>query len=302
VWADADELLDELAVALAPGPDIPAEPTAAELDRLRLAVAARFTSVPADQVVVPLRRRMPGRIARAGSAAAAAIVLSASAAAATGVGVPLPAPVRAVAYAVGLPVDSPALDQTHRHLEALNQAVDDGDRDQALDVTHQLESALARVPEDERDRAESEVGAGLAAARPLLAGRGEPASGQASDEPVPGDRAGQPASSENPTATTVPERADDTNTAPGSEAPSPTPPPAPVTETSRADAASEAGPAPEAPSESTGSESTATTRPAPASPEIPQEDPEPSEGSDAAESSPEARDDDAADGATFTVN
>ncbi|MDQ3946264.1 MAG: hypothetical protein M3357_14140 [Actinomycetota bacterium] len=180
MWADPDGLdvldpLDEVVLAqlgdvLRPAAIVD-EPCPAESAALHVAVASRFAGRNAPGVTVLHRRRVrPGRARsawRIGSAAAAVVAFSASAAAAT-VGVPLPPPVRAVAYAVGLPVDSPALDDTHRHLRALDEALDEGDRPEVRRRARNLEDAVALVPADERRDIEDDVAAALAAAAPLL--------------------------------------------------------------------------------------------------------------------------------------
>ena len=162
--------LAELGEALRPAA-IPDGPSPAEFAALDAAVATRFAGQDNPDVTVlrPRRMRRPfGAAWRVGSAAAAVVALSASAAAAVGGGVPMPRPVRAVAYAVGLPVDSPALDDTHRHLRALDEALDHKDRPAVRLRAHQLEQAVAMVPADERDDVQQEVAAALAAAAPLL--------------------------------------------------------------------------------------------------------------------------------------
>jgi hypothetical protein len=169
VWAEPeveDDLLDELAAAFASADLEPCEPTVAELAALQRAVAGRFGPCAHGQVV-PLPSRRPRRARRVGFVTAGIIACSASAAAATG-GVPLPDPVRAAAYAVGLPVDSPALHQTHRHLRALEDAIEDGDRRRMLTIADDLRAALTEVPEEERDEAEDQVDGALDAVASLL--------------------------------------------------------------------------------------------------------------------------------------
>ena len=75
---------------------------------------------------------------------------------------------RVVAHAVGLPVDSPALDDAHRHLRALYDAVEDSDRRRARRSAVELRAALARVPADERPEAAEDVAEALADAVSLL--------------------------------------------------------------------------------------------------------------------------------------
>ena len=175
-----DELLERLGGVLAPPDDLSLSPSAAELDALAVAVAARWpdgaTISPVETAVAPataeeaseaapvgpLRpgkrplRRLGSSAWRAGSVAAGLVVFSASAAAANG-GVPLPRPVRVVAYNVGLPVDSPALDDTHQHIEELKDAVKAKDKPKAEATVRRLEKDLTKVPADEKQKAEKKV-------------------------------------------------------------------------------------------------------------------------------------------------
>lgn len=191
MWDDRDDLdlldpIDEVLMAdlkevLRP-PTVAGEPSADDLAALHEAVAARHEAVAVrlpdhrpGKVVAPQASRRAPRVRsiwRTGSAAAAIIVVSASAAAASG-GVAMPRPVRALAYAVGLPVDSPALDDTHRHLQALDHALDEADRVEARRQVRNLQLAVDRVPDDERGDIADEVTTALAAAAPLLEGGSE---------------------------------------------------------------------------------------------------------------------------------
>jgi hypothetical protein len=181
VWVEGgdihDELLDQLGGVLAPPQDLPLTPSAAELEALAAAVAARWpqgaaapdSGAPAAPVL-PLRsgprplRRLGSSAWRAGSVAAGIVLMSASAAAAANGGVPLPRPVRVVAYTVGLPVDSPALDDTNQHIKQLNDAVKAKDVPKAQATVRRLENDLTKVPKDEKPQAVPKVQAAIAQA------------------------------------------------------------------------------------------------------------------------------------------
>ena len=172
-----DELLDRLGGAFAPPEDLALTPSAEELEALALAVSARWpdgaVASPAAAEIggevrrlrwaSPRTRRIGSSAWRAGSAAAAIVLFSASAAAASG-GVPLPRPVRVVAYTVGLPVDSPALDDTHQHIKDLNNAVKANDKPKAEASVRRLQTDLKKVPNDEKKEAAPKVEAAITAA------------------------------------------------------------------------------------------------------------------------------------------
>jgi hypothetical protein len=201
VWVEGgdiqDELLDQLGAVLTapdaagsgdtPGPPgLTLTPSAAEFEALAAAVAARWpdgAAAPADGERIAERagsvhqirsagrrplRRLGSSAWRAGSVAAGIVVFSASAAAANG-GVPLPRPVRMVAYTVGLPVDSPALDTTNRHVEELKKAVKANDKPKAQATARRLQSDLTKVPGHEKKEAEQKVVAVMQIAEPLVA-------------------------------------------------------------------------------------------------------------------------------------
>jgi len=194
VWVEGgdihDELLDQLGGVLAPPEDLALTPSAEELEALALAVAARWpdgATVPAGiapgaaepaadpagsgrggevrrlRWAGPQARRIGSSAWRAGSVAAGLVLFSASAAAANG-GVPLPRPVRVVAYTVGLPVDSPALDDTHQHIKELTQAVKANDTPKAERTVRRLQTDLDKVPADEKKEAKPKVEQALAQA------------------------------------------------------------------------------------------------------------------------------------------
>ncbi|HVW34638.1 MAG TPA: hypothetical protein VHL53_19050 [Acidimicrobiia bacterium] len=174
-----DELLDELGAVLAPPADLPLVPSAAEFEALAAAVSARWPGgadvAPAG--AAPVRRLHPtgGRQLRrlgfsawrAGSVAAAIVVFSASAAAAAS-GVPLPRPVRVVAYTVGLPVDSPALDDTNHHIDELKDAVKAKDTPKADAVVQRLATDLKKVPSQERKEAKEKIVQAVTMAQPVI--------------------------------------------------------------------------------------------------------------------------------------
>jgi hypothetical protein len=192
VWVEGgdihDELLDQLGGVLAPPEDLARTPSVAELEALAAAVAARWpdgATVPSDEEaedapggspgtpgspIRPLRsgrrplRRLGSRAWRAGSVAAGIVLVSGSAAAAATGGVPLPRPVRMVAYTVGLPVDSPALDDTNQHIKELKEAVKAQDKPKAEATVRRLQTDKAKVPADEKKEAVPKIEAAIALA------------------------------------------------------------------------------------------------------------------------------------------
>jgi hypothetical protein len=180
VWVEGgdihDELLDQLGGVLAPPEDLALAPSSAEFEALAAAVAARWPDsavapgashaapvLPFRSTRVPLRR-IGSSAWRAGSVAAGIVLFSASAAAAANGGVPLPRPVRVVAYNVGLPVDSPALDDTNQHIKQLNDAVKAKDVPKAQATVRRLENDLTKVPKSEKPEAVPKVQAAIASA------------------------------------------------------------------------------------------------------------------------------------------
>jgi hypothetical protein len=202
VWVEGgdiqDELLDQLGAVLTaptanpgdtPGPPgLELTPSAAEFEALAAAVAARWpdgVAAPANGASAGSTVERPGSVHRirsagprplrrlgssawrAGSVAAGIVLCSASAAAANG-GVPLPRPVRVVAYSVGLPVDSPALDDTNRHVEELKKAVKANDKPKAEATARRLQTDRIKVPGHEKKEAEQKIDAVMKVAEPLL--------------------------------------------------------------------------------------------------------------------------------------
>ena len=307
-----DELLEKLGGVLAPPDDLLLIPSAAELDALAAAVATRWpdgvTASPAEVAVAPARsgeeaeaasvrrlrsgkrplRQLGSSAWRAGSVAAGLVVFSASAAAANG-GVPLPRPVRVVAYNVGLPVDSPALDDTHQHIEDLKEAVKANDKPKAEATVRRLEKDLTKVPADEKKKAEKKVVAVIEqpavrelieSPSPTTTSTGPPPSSTTAPASTPSTTVttatekqkqqkapGTTTTTEAPatTTTTVPERTT-TTTAPESDEP-----PADSTTTTTAPPAEDpttttttvtTGPPPEEPTTTTTSTTTTTAPPA----------------------------------------
>jgi hypothetical protein len=154
-----DALLTMLAGALEP-PDV--HPEVAELERLRNLLdgpdAVPVVPLPLRDRVHPLHRlRHP-----IAAAATAAILISGSAAAAVGTDT-LPGPLRTIAFSLGLPVDSPALEAAQGDMSALEGALNtDNLAATRLDATL-LRSALVRL--DPSDRVQIWVAAQLLLAR-----------------------------------------------------------------------------------------------------------------------------------------
>jgi hypothetical protein len=208
VWVDDDTLLTELASALAPPASLALEPTVAEEEALRAAVAGRFPRLDWQ----PHQSRVRSKAWKALPLAAAGILVPASAAAAAGM--PLPRPVRAVAHAVGLPVDSPALYDTYRHARQLRDAVQDQDHLRARETAGKLRKDLREVPADDRKEAHEAGLPALAQAAPLLEAPAPPAPVTAPppvESPIPpGDPASEP-----PTTRPRPKPAGSTDTTVG---------------------------------------------------------------------------------------
>lgn len=189
-----DELLDQLGGVLAPPEDLALTPSTAELEMLAAAVAVRWPDGSAAPAAAegegspggtpalpgsPVRsirsgsgrslRRLGSGAWRAGSVAAGLVLVSASAAAAANGGVPLPDPVRVVAYTVGLPVDSPALHETHQDIKELKKAVEANDTPKAEAKARELvHKDLPKVPADEKVEAKTKVDAAIAESVPKM--------------------------------------------------------------------------------------------------------------------------------------
>jgi hypothetical protein len=172
-WREGDDLLRDLAGALSADAALPAAPPPHHLDIFRAAVALHCEppTRPQPRPVLATRRRVAARrTARVGTIAASLVLVVASAAAA-GVrtdGLPLPRPVRAVADAVGLPVDSVALDDTHQHLQQLQEALRAQDHNRASLAVTRLRRDVLHLSEEERRAAEPQVESALAIAAGAL--------------------------------------------------------------------------------------------------------------------------------------
>ncbi|MBV9662944.1 MAG: hypothetical protein JOZ37_03175, partial [Actinobacteria bacterium] len=169
-------LLDTLAAALAPAP---VEPSASELFSLRMAVASHHALVdgaPARRAAatrVPFWRR-PWALA---SLATGMALAGTGAAMATGAA-PVPDPVRAVAHAIGLPVDSPQVVQVQRATQTLQHDLSKpstAPSPQTARDAQRLQQKLSDLSPSERERV------GAAPARTLDRWRGPgPSSGPGS--------------------------------------------------------------------------------------------------------------------------
>jgi hypothetical protein len=137
-----DRLLELLAVALAPGER---RPPPARVEEVR--ALASSAAMPAP---VPLRRRTPHLV----TWAVAASVAAASFMAGLVVANDLPRPVRAMAHAVGLPVDSNELVDARAALDRLGQALAAGDADAVRTEDATMVSLVRDLDDDERTRIE----------------------------------------------------------------------------------------------------------------------------------------------------
>ena len=142
-----DELLGALAVALAPAP---AEPSELSILRLRGA-ALGLTFGQTD----PRPRRVGRRVAI--PAAVAFTVLGSAGAVAAATGAPLPRPVRAAAYGIGLPVDSPAVADVRATETRVRRDLAGADHSQLAGEVETLRTRLAHVEDDKRVRVQREA-------------------------------------------------------------------------------------------------------------------------------------------------
>lgn len=156
-----DALLDRLTDALAPEPSAP---SASELGRLRDALAARRSRVVplgAPDRSRPRRPRPhPGRLAWIAGAAAVVVGLGA-AGVRTDV---MPGPLRSAAFAVGLPVSSPALVATRGDLSDLDGVLGSGRAASIRAAAAKVRDDLRSLDPDERQRVAGKAGALLAEA------------------------------------------------------------------------------------------------------------------------------------------
>jgi hypothetical protein len=182
---DDDQLLDALRGSLAPtavGPD------PGELHAFRAVLASQFGgSATADDFaeVIPIEaarrtkqtwstglRRMRHPV----TALVAAAVLATGGVAAAGVATDtLPGPARQIAFAIGLPVSSPALQATRGAMEDLQNALDRQETVAIRATAHTLGTGLATL--EPSDRAQVEPAADQLLARAGAALEGSPGSG-----------------------------------------------------------------------------------------------------------------------------
>jgi hypothetical protein len=182
---DDDQLLDALRGSLAPtavGPD------PGELHAFRALLASQFgCSATADDFaeVIPIEaaRRTKQtwstglrRIRHPVTALVAAAVLATGGVAAAGVATDtLPGPARQIAFAIGLPVSSPALQATRVAMENLQNALDRQETVAIRAAAHTLGTGLAAL--EPSDRAQVEPAADRLLARAGAALDGSPGSG-----------------------------------------------------------------------------------------------------------------------------
>jgi len=146
-----DELLQQLADALAPEP---CAPPAAGLQALHRSIDAATRSKR------PQRRRLRKRWLLPAVATVSALGVGNLALAAAGTS--LPRVVRAAAHELNLPVDSPALLDTQHHRDALRAALDRNDPAAIETQARQLRAAFVRLDNGERNTITADV-------EPLLA-------------------------------------------------------------------------------------------------------------------------------------
>jgi hypothetical protein len=181
-----DELLDGLALALAPSS---AAPSAASVRALRRAVSG-LAGEPSPRP----RRRVGHRVAI--PAAVLVTVLGSSSAVAAASGASLPRPLRAAAFEIGLPVDSPALVDARATESELRRELAAPDHQKLAAEVAVLRSRLTRVEESERRRADHEAESLLQEADKVLeedrGGTGQNVRDQSpAGRPVTGKGAGQ---------------------------------------------------------------------------------------------------------------
>jgi hypothetical protein len=133
---DDDELLERLGAALRPEPT---ELTPPSLQALRRAL---------EQPPAPAPRRWGHRFGVSALAGAAMLAGAGGVAAATGA--VLPEPVRAVAHAVGLPVDSPSVAAARAARASLRDGLARHDRTLVAREADRLREALGHLSADER--------------------------------------------------------------------------------------------------------------------------------------------------------
>lgn len=189
---DDDALLATLGAALAPEPS---SPTAGQMAALHAALDARSGLISAavpDAVIVPLgtsagatgsRTARIHRLRHPVAVLVGVAVLATSGVAAAGVATDtMPGPVRHVAYSIGLPVTSPALESARATLGALEAALQGHDRAAVVASAALLRTQLAALSDADRAQIDPAAGHLLASADAFL--EGDAASG-APQNPIP---------------------------------------------------------------------------------------------------------------------
>jgi hypothetical protein len=181
-------LLDTLAVALEPPV---AEPSASELFALRVAVASHHS--PASDAATARPARIPWwRRPWAVASLATGMALAGTGAAMAAGAAPVPDPVRAVAHAIGLPIDSPAVVHVRRATDTLQRDLSkpaSTSPSQAARDAQRLQQKLSGLSPSDRARVGTEPN------RTLEQWRGPGASGSGSGGPGPSSTKGSPSSS-----------------------------------------------------------------------------------------------------------
>ena len=189
---DDDALLATLGAALAPEPS---SPTAGQMAALHAALDARSGLISAavpDAVIVPLgtsagatgsRTARIHRLRHPVAVLVGVAVLATSGVAAAGVATDtMPGPARHVAYSIGLPVTSPALESARATLGALEAALQGHDRAAVVASAALLRTQLAALSDADRAQIDPAAGHLLASADAFL--EGDAASG-APQNPIP---------------------------------------------------------------------------------------------------------------------
>jgi len=177
---DDDVLLTTLGAALAPEP---LSPNADQMAALHSALDARSglpsAAVP-DAVIVPFdpssgttgtRSARIHRLRHPVAVLVGVAVLATSGVAAAGVATDtMPAPARHVAYSIGLPVTSPALESTRSTMNALEVALQGHDRAAIVASSALLKHEIAALSASDRSLVEPTAGRLLASADSFLEG------------------------------------------------------------------------------------------------------------------------------------
>jgi len=148
-----NELLEQLRTAFACDPPEGTPPSLHALNRALVARAQRIDSSPPRRSP---RTNLSGR-RWAILALSAAAVLGGSGVALAASGTPLPEPVRRVAYASGLPVDSPDLAAARDARRELRRELSAGDRAAIVKAATQLRARLHALNPDEHGGIENQT-------------------------------------------------------------------------------------------------------------------------------------------------